>query len=71
MSLEIDYCNFPDVAFYDLDNNTWVRMETAGIANVGITSVHATLSGRLTQIKLKPVGAILQRGQMIATIERT
>jgi len=67
--LEIDYCNFPDDALYDLENNVWVRLNEAKVAKVGITSVHAGLVGRLNRIRFKPIGTLLSRGQSIATIE--
>ena len=67
--MEIDYCNFPDDALYDLENNVWVRLSEAKVVKVGITSVHAGLAGRLGKIRFKPIGTMLSRGQSIATIE--
>lgn len=67
--MEIDYCTFPDDALYDLENNVWVRLDSAGKAKVGITSVHAGLAGKFSKIKFKPIGTMLSRGQSIATIE--
>jgi glycine cleavage system H protein len=67
--LEIDYCNFPDDALYDLENYVWVRLTESKVAKVGITSVHAGLAGKLNKIRFKSIGTMLNRGQSIATIE--
>ena len=66
--MQIDYCEFPDDALYDLDNNVWIRLDGKS-AKLGITSVHAALAGKLNQVKFKPIGSSLHRGQSIATIE--
>jgi glycine cleavage system H protein len=67
--LQIDYCEFPDDALYDLENNVWVRLDERKRAKVGITSVHSALAGKLNEVKFKPIGTLLQRGQAVATIE--
>jgi glycine cleavage system H lipoate-binding protein/TusA-related sulfurtransferase len=68
MSIEIDHCEFPDDALYDLENNVWIRLDEKR-ARLGITSVHAALAGKLKQIKLKPLETPLQIGKSVATIE--
>jgi glycine cleavage system H lipoate-binding protein/TusA-related sulfurtransferase len=67
--LQIDYCDFPEDALYDLDNNVWVRLRSKNVAMLGITSVHAALAGKLNKISFKPVGSPLRKGQSVATIE--
>ncbi len=67
--MQVEYCEFAEDALYDLDNNVWIRFENSGIAKLGITSVHAALAGRLNQVKFKPVGSTVQKGQSVATIE--
>ncbi len=47
----------------------WVRLDDRKHARLGITSIHAALAGKLNQIKFKPTGSMLRRGQSIATIE--
>ena len=54
---------------YDLENNVWIRMQDENRAQLGITSVHAALAGKLKQVKFRAVGLLLQRGQAVATIE--
>jgi glycine cleavage system H protein len=54
---------------YDLENNVWVRLDEKKRAKVGITSVHSALAGKLNEVKFKPNGTLLERGQAVATIE--
>ena len=67
--MQIEYCEFPDDALYDLENNVWVRFDSQKRAKLGITSVHAALAGRLNQVKFKQLGSSLRRNQSVATIE--
>ena len=65
----IDYCDFPEDVLYDLDNNVWVRYITPEAVRLGITSVHAALAGKLNKVQFKPIGAEIEHGQSVATIE--
>ena len=67
--MQIEHCNYPDDALYDLDNNVWIRSTSDGRAKLGITSVYAALAGRLTKVNFKPTGTSLKRAQSVATIE--
>ena len=67
--MQIDYCEFPDDALYDLENNVWIKLDAKKNATLGITSVHAALAGKLNQVKFKPIESSLYRGQSVATIE--
>ena len=67
--MQIDHCDFPDDALYDVDNRVWVRLLGSDTATVGMTSVHSALAGRLNKINFKPVGSVLQKGKSVATIE--
>jgi glycine cleavage system H protein len=64
--VQIDYCEFPDDALYDLENNVWIRLDEKRNAKLGITSVQASLAGKLNQVKFKSIGSSLQRGQSVA-----
>jgi glycine cleavage system H protein len=67
--LEIDHCIFPDDLLYDLENNTWLRVEENGEVTMGITSLLLGIAGKLTLAKLKAVGIDIQRGQSLGTLE--
>jgi glycine cleavage system H protein len=67
--LEIDHCVFPDDLLYDLDNNTWLRVEENGEVTVGVTSLLAGIAGKLTLARLKAVGIDIQRGRSLGSLE--
>jgi glycine cleavage system H protein len=67
--LEIDHCIFPDDLLYDLENNTWLRVEEDGEVTMGVTSVLPAIAGKLTLARLKAVGIDIQRGQSLGTLE--
>lgn len=67
--MQIEHCEFPEDALYDLDNNVWVRLQSKNRAVLGITSVHAALAGKLDKIGFKPVGSKIRKGQSVATVE--
>ena len=67
--MQIEYCEFPEDALYDLENNVWVRFDSQKRAKLGITSVGGALAGRLNKVKFKPVGTIVGKTESVATIE--
>ncbi len=67
--MEIDHCVFPDDLLYDLENNTWIRVDENGDVTVGVTSLLPAIAGKLTMARLKSVGADIQRGQSLGTLE--
>jgi glycine cleavage system H protein len=67
--LEIDHCVFPDDLLYDLENNTWLRVEENGEVTIGITSLLLGIAGKLTLARLKAVGINIQRGQSLGILE--
>ncbi len=67
--MEIDHCVFPDDLLYDLENNTWLRVEENGEVTVGVTSVLPAIAGKLTLARLKSAEVAIQRGQSLGTLE--
>src|SRR3989442_12295836 len=67
--MEIDHCVFPDDLLYDLENNTWLRVEENGEVTVGVTSVLPAIAGKLTLARLKSVEVAIHRGQSLGTLE--
>lgn len=68
-SLEIDHCLFPDDLLYDVENNTWLRVEKDGTVTVGVTSLLSAIAGRLVRTNLKQVGDSIRKGQSLGTLE--
>src|SRR5436309_6835075 len=67
--MEIDHCVFPDDLLYDLESNTWLRIEDNGEVTVGVTSVLPAIAGKLTLARLKSAEFAIQRGQSLGTLE--
>ncbi|HVH15825.1 MAG TPA: hypothetical protein VNA15_08935 [Candidatus Angelobacter sp.] len=67
--MEIDHCVFPDDLLYDLENNTWIRVEEDGEVTIGVTSLLAAIAGKLTLARLKSPVVDIQRGQSLGTLE--
>ena len=67
--MEIDHCVFPDDLLYDLENNTWLRIEENGEVTVGVTSVLPAIAGKLTQARLKSSEVAIHRGQSLGSLE--
>lgn len=67
--MQIDHCDFPEDALYDVDNNVWVRIRGEKIVVLGITSVHAALAGKLSKVNFKTIGTVIRKGQSVATVE--
>lgn len=67
--MRIDSCEFPDDLLYEPDGLAWVRRLASGEVELGMTSIHAALAGRLTRVEGRTVGAEYARGRSIGTIE--
>jgi glycine cleavage system H lipoate-binding protein/TusA-related sulfurtransferase len=67
--LEIEHCEFPEDRLYDLENNVWIKLDERRIATIGITSIHASLAGRLRQVRFRPTDEPFEKGRAVATIE--
>jgi glycine cleavage system H protein len=67
--LEIDHCIFPDDLLYDVENNTWMKVEEDGTVTVGVTSVLSAIAGRLVRTNLKQVGDSISKGHSLGTLE--
>ena len=62
-------CSFPDEIFYDLDSDTWVRVEEEDRVTIGMTDVSQSRSGRLVHVGWKHQGKHVERGRPLAVIE--
>ncbi|MDP9197173.1 MAG: sulfurtransferase TusA family protein [Thermoproteota archaeon] len=73
--MKIDYCLFPEGFLYDLENFVWIKDDNPNSASlpkkftVGITPILASLAGRFTKVKLKPVGTVVEKGKSIGSVE--
>lgn len=67
--MELDYCLFPDDLLYDVDNNTWIRIESDERITIGVSSLLSAIAGKLTSARLRPVGTKVDRGRSLGTLE--
>ncbi len=65
----IGNCRFADDVLYETDSNTWARFHEDGSATVGINTILAWLGGPFTSVTFKTVGAEVERGKGIGSIE--
>jgi glycine cleavage system H protein len=66
--MKIDNCSFPEDLLYDAENFIWINNKEKSVT-VGITAIMASIAGRLSSIKLKPVGTKLEKGKSCGTLE--
>ena len=66
--MKIGNCSFPEDLLYDAENFIWISNKEKSVT-IGITAIMASIAGRLSSIKLKPVGTKLEKGKSCATLE--
>jgi glycine cleavage system H protein len=66
--MKIDNCSFPEDLLYDAENFIWISNKEKSVT-IGITAIMASIAGRLSSIKLKPVGTKLEKGKSCGTLE--
>ncbi len=68
--MKINHCDFPEDLLYDVENFVWCKANTeGGTITIGIINCLGHISGKLSNINLKPIGIIVERGKSIGTIE--
>ena len=67
--MELDHCLFPDDLLYDVESNTWVRIESDGRVRIGVSSLLSAIAGKLTSARLKPAGISVEKGRSLGTLE--
>jgi len=71
--MELDNCPFPDNLVYYPEDGVWVDVSNVEVAGngvvIGITSIIATLAGKLSSVKFKLPNEQVMRGRSVAVIE--
>lgn len=69
--MQISHCDFPEGILYDLENFVWIKNDDndRSIVTLGITPILISLAGKLTKIKLKDIGCIIEKNKSIGSIE--
>jgi glycine cleavage system H protein len=66
--MKIDNCSFPEDLLYDTENFVWMGNKEKTVT-IGITTIMASIAGKLSRIKLKPVGTKLEKGMSCGSLE--
>ncbi len=66
--MKINNCSFPEDLLYDTENLVWISNKEKTVT-IGITTIMASIAGKLSGIKLKPLGTKLEKGRSCGTLE--
>src|SRR5918994_4001035 len=67
--MKIDNCSFPEDLLYDTENFVWISNKGKKTVTIGITVIMASIAGKLSSIKLKPIGTKLEKGRSCGVLE--
>src|SRR5215210_2331046 len=66
--MKIGNCSFPEDLLYDAENLIWISNKEKSVT-IGITAIMTSIAGKLSRIKLKPVGTKLEKGTSCGFLE--
>jgi glycine cleavage system H protein len=71
MTMRISHCEFPEGILYDLNNFVWIKRNDNDhyVVTLGVTPILISLAGKLTKIKLKEIGTIIEKSKSVGSIE--
>jgi glycine cleavage system H lipoate-binding protein/TusA-related sulfurtransferase len=69
--MQISHCEFPEGILYDLENLVWIKRNDDDhyVVTLGVTPILISLAGKLTKIKLKEIGTIIEKSKSVGSIE--
>lgn len=69
--MRISHCDFPEGILYDLNNFVWIKRNDDDhyVVTLGVTPILISLAGKLTKIKLKEIGTIIEKSKSVGSIE--
>jgi glycine cleavage system H protein len=68
--MKINNCLFPENLLYDTENFVWVsNKDEKETVTIGITTIMASVAGKLFSIKLKPIGTKVEKGKTCGILE--
>ena len=68
-SSKLEDCPLPSELFYDVDNDVWLRPLDGSTYRVGVAVPLLFKVGKLSNVKPRPVGTVVKRGQSLALLE--
>jgi glycine cleavage system H protein len=66
--MKIENCSFPEDLLYDTENFVWMSNKEKAVT-IGITTIMTSIAGKLSRIKLKPVGTKLEKDKSCGFLE--
>ena len=66
---KINECVIMKDLYYEVDDNTWIRVNEDGTVTVGMTDIAQNLAGPILHAKAKGAGTDRKKGKPIATVE--
>lgn len=62
-------CIIPLDLYYDIETQTWLRLEEDGLITMGLTDIGQVRSGRLLHARIKDKGKLIKKGKPVASLE--
>ncbi|MBI2875365.1 MAG: glycine cleavage system protein GcvH [Candidatus Tectomicrobia bacterium] len=62
-------CELPENLYYNVEEDTWARLEEDGTVTVGMTCIAATRAGKILYVSPKKEGKQIPRGKNAGTVE--
>ncbi|MEN3034515.1 MAG: glycine cleavage system protein H [Aquificaceae bacterium] len=66
---EFNGCIIPLDLYYDIETQTWLRLEQDGVVTMGLTDIGQVRSGRLLHARIKDKGKLIKKGKPVASLE--
>lgn len=68
---EWDYngCIVPLDLYYEIETQTWLKVNEDGTVTMGLTDVGQVRAGRLLHARIKDVGKVIKKGKPVASLE--
>jgi glycine cleavage system H protein len=64
---EYNGCIIPLDLYYEIETQTWVRVNEDGTVTMGLTDVGQVRAGRLLHARIKDVGKYIKKGKPVAS----
>ena len=66
---EYNGCVIPLDLYYDIETQTWLRVNEDGTVTMGLTDVGQVRAGRLLHARIKDKGKVIKKGKPVASLE--
>ncbi len=67
--VKVDEFDLPDELYYLEEGRSWAKVEPDGNVRVGLSDIAIKMAADIIYIRLKPKGAVVERGKGFGTME--